>query len=89
VTEGTKSEHRMSDAFCRPQSQALTRRVWTHGRAVKPVWAVLSDILVLRAVHSRVSAHNRSTIDDHAMFMGADSVSDSDVEFVPGARAAP
>ena len=24
-------------AFCRPQSQALTRRAWTHGRAVKLV----------------------------------------------------
>ena len=62
----------MSDVFCRPQ--ALTGRAWTHGQAVKPVCAVLSDILVLRVVHSRVSAHNRSTIDDHAFFMGADRV---------------
>ena len=29
-------------AIFRPQSQALTRRAWTHGRAVKPVCAVLS-----------------------------------------------
>ncbi len=28
--------------FCCPQSYALTRRAWTHGRAVKPVCAVLS-----------------------------------------------
>ena len=29
-------------AICCPQSQALTRRAWTHGRAVKPVCALLS-----------------------------------------------
>ncbi len=27
-------------AFCHPQSQALTRRLWTHGRAVKPLLAL-------------------------------------------------
>ena len=33
--------------FCRPQSQALTRRAWTHGRAVKPVCAVLRWYMML------------------------------------------
>ena len=32
-------------SFCRPQSQALTRRAWTHGRAVKPVFFFLSPAL--------------------------------------------
>ena len=48
---------RLRMVLCCPQSQALTRRAWTHGRAVKPVCAVLSvyDVPRLRMVRSMVT----------------------------------
>ncbi len=36
VTTHGQIQDRSCMAFFRPQSQALTRRAWTHGRAVKP-----------------------------------------------------